>query len=178
MSESTTLTRDISAVQIPSGTPIDLPAGTEVMITQELGDSFTVYLAAQGGLARIQGKDADAIGREVRATGPSDGPFSVERVWDQLRQCYDPEIPVNVVDLGLIYSVEAENDDSGTGQRDSVKMTLTAPGCGMGPTLARDAEQRILTVAGVASANVELVWDPPWSPELISEAGKEKLGMV
>jgi len=178
MSESTTLTRDIAAIQIPSGTPIDLPAGTEVMITQELGDSFTVYLAAQGGLARIQGKDADAIGREVRATGASDGPFSVERVWEQLRQCYDPEIPVNVVDLGLIYSVEAEDDDSGKGQRVSVKMTLTAPGCGMGPTLARDAEQRILTVAGVASANVELVWDPPWSPELISPAGKEKLGMV
>jgi len=178
MSESTTLTRDIAAIQIPSGTPIDLPAGTEVMITQELGDSFTVYVTHQAGLFRIQGKDADALGRELRATESSDGPFSVEKVWDQLRECYDPEIPVNIVDLGLVYAVDSAADDSGKGQRVSVKMTLTAPGCGMGPTLARDAEQRILTVPGVASANVELVWDPPWSPELISQAGKEKLGMV
>jgi probable FeS assembly SUF system protein SufT len=178
MSASITLSRAVDAIQIPSGTVVPLPADTEVIMTQELGDSFTVYVTSHGGLFRIQGKDADAIGKEVVASAATDGPFSEERVWEQLRQCYDPEIPVNIVDLGLIYSVETSEDESGKGKRVSVKMTLTAPGCGMGPTLARDAEQRILTVSGVASANVELVWDPPWSPERISHAGKEKLGMV
>src|SRR5678816_1599317 len=178
MSASITLSRNVDAIQIPSGNHIELPAGTEVLITQELGESFTVYVTHQAGLFRIQGKDADAVGRELRATESSDGPFSVEKVWDQLRECYDPEIPVNIVDLGLVYAVDVENDESGKGQRVNVKMTLTAPGCGMGPTLARDAEQRLMTVPGVASANVELVWDPPWSPELISQAGKEKLGMA
>jgi probable FeS assembly SUF system protein SufT len=172
------LTRDVEATQIPSGSVVSLPAGTEVLITQQLGDSFTVHCAVQAGLFRIRGKDADALGREVAATAADDGPFSEEKVWEQLRQCYDPEIPVNIVDLGLIYSVEATEDESGRGKRVSVKMTLTAPGCGMGPTLARDAEARILTVPGVASANVELVWDPPWSPERITQAGKEKLGMA
>jgi metal-sulfur cluster biosynthetic enzyme len=114
---------------------------------------------------------------EVAEKAADEGPFELEKVWAQLRGCYDPEIPVNIVDLGLIYSVDCADDESGKGKRVSVKMTLTAPGCGMGPTLARDAEQRILTVPGVAAANVELVWDPPWSPALISPAGKEQLGM-
>ena len=105
----------------------------------------------------------------------ADGPFDVEKVWEQLRNCYDPEIPVNIVDLGLIYSLDVSDEEKG--KRVSVKMTLTAPGCGMGPSLAADAEQRMLTVAGIASANVELVWDPPWSPERISPAGRERLGM-
>jgi probable FeS assembly SUF system protein SufT len=178
MNASISLTRDVEAIQIPSGNVISLPAGTEVLITQQLGDSFTVHCAVQAGLFRIQGKDADALGREVAVATAGDGPFSEEKVWEQLRQCYDPEIPVNIVDLGLIYSVEVTEDESGKGRRVGVKMTLTAPGCGMGPTLARDAESRILTVPGVASANVELVWDPPWSPERITQAGKEKLGMV
>jgi probable FeS assembly SUF system protein SufT len=177
MSASVSLTRDVDAIQIPSGTITPLPAGSEVMITQQLGDSFTVYVTHLAGLYRIQGKDADSLGQEVTSSASVDGPFSEDRVWEQLRQCYDPEIPVNIVDLGLIYSVDVTDDDSGKGKRVSVKMTLTAPGCGMGPTLARDAEQRILTVTGVASANVELVWDPPWSPERITPAGKEKLGM-
>lgn len=178
MSASTALVRDVEAVQIPSGNMISLPAGTEVLVTQHLGDAFTVYITHQAGLFRIEGKDADALGRELAATQSSEGPFAEEKVWDQLRNCYDPEIPVNIVDLGLVYSVDVAEDDSGKGKRVGVKMTLTAPGCGMGPTLARDAEQRILTVPGVASAFVELVWDPPWSPELISQAGREKLGMV
>lgn len=177
MSAAITLTRDVDAIQIPSGYPIHLDAGTEVIVTQELGDSFTIYLAQQSGLYRIQGKDADALGRDVIAHTVTDGPFSEEQVWAQLRQCYDPEIPVNIVDLGLIYDVAVSDDESGKGKRVSVKMTLTAPGCGMGPTLARDAESRILTLPGVASSNVELVWDPPWSPALISAAGKEKLGI-
>jgi probable FeS assembly SUF system protein SufT len=177
MSASTILSRDVQAIQIPSGNQITLPSGTDVLITQQLGDSFTVHVASQAGLFRIQGGDADALGRQKPTASVGDGPFSEERVWEELRQCYDPEIPVNIVDLGLVYSVEAGEDESGKGKRVGVKMTLTAPGCGMGPTLARDAEQRILSVPGVASANVELVWDPPWSPAMITSAGKEKLGM-
>jgi len=177
MSASITLSRNVDAIQIPSGNHTNLSAGTEVLITQQLGDSFTVYATNHPGLFRIQGKDADALGRELQTAGSADGPFSVEKVWEQLRECYDPEIPVNIVDLGLVYAVDVENDDSGKGQRVNVKMTLTAPGCGMGPSLAADAEQRILTVPGVSSACVELVWDPPWSPERISPAGREKLGM-
>jgi probable FeS assembly SUF system protein SufT len=171
------LTRDIEATQIPSGAVVALPAGTGVLVTQALGGSYTVHVASQAGLFRIAASDADALGQEVAATKTYDGPFETEKVWAQLRECYDPEIPVNIVDLGLIYSVNCTDDASGQGKRVSVKMTLTAPGCGMGPTLARDAEQRILTVPGVASASVELVWDPPWSPALISPAGKERLGM-
>ncbi len=146
-------------------------------------------VGGQPGLFRIHGADADALGRESgeaeaqassanAGAAAGAGSFDVEQVWAQLRNCYDPEIPVNIVDLGLIYSLEAADDESGAGKRISIKMTLTAPGCGMGPTLAADAEQRILTVPGVASANVELVWDPQWSPDRISAAGREKLGMV
>jgi probable FeS assembly SUF system protein SufT len=171
------LMRDINATQIPSGAVVALPAGTGVLVTQALGGSYTVHVASQAGLFRIAPKDADALGQEVAVKVADDGPFEPEKVWDRLRECFDPEIPVNIVDLGLIYSVDFTEDDSGKGKRVNVKMTLTAPGCGMGPSIAADAEQRILTVAGVASAAVELVWDPPWSPALISPAGKEKLGM-
>jgi probable FeS assembly SUF system protein SufT len=179
MSESTyiSLTRDVAATQIPSGAPFALPAGTGVLVTQALGGSFTVHVASQPGLFRIAASDADALGHELAEQKTDEGPFDEQKVWAQLRECYDPEIPVNIVDLGLIYSVASSDDESGKGKRVSVKMTLTAPGCGMGPTLARDAEQRILTVPGVASAAVELVWEPPWSPALISPAGKEQLGM-
>jgi probable FeS assembly SUF system protein SufT len=171
------LKRDVEAVQIPSGNLITLPAETAVIVTQSLGGSYTVVVAHQAGLFRIKGSDGDALGKEVtEAVQAADGPFDEAQVWEQLRNCYDPEIPVNIVDLGLIYSLEAT--DEGAGKRVNVKMTLTAPGCGMGPSLAADAEQRMLTVAGVSSANVELVWDPPWSPDRISAAGREKLGMV
>jgi probable FeS assembly SUF system protein SufT len=170
------LSREVEAIQIPSGNRITLPPETAVLITQSLGGSFTVHVAHQAGLFRISGQDADALGKEVSAApATSDGPFDVEKVWEQLRNCYDPEIPVNIVDLGLVYSLDLSDEEHG--KRVSVKMTLTAPGCGMGPSLAADAEQRMLTVPGVASANVELVWDPPWSPERISPAGRQKLGM-
>ena len=172
------LTRDVQAVQIPSGTSVTLSGGSTVVITQALGGSFTVAASEQPGLFRIQSSDADALGREHGAASPAtDGPFDEEKVWEQLRNCYDPEIPVNIVDLGLIYGMEATDAAEG-GKEVNVKMTLTAPGCGMGPALAQDAQQRVLSVAGVSRANVELVWDPPWSPERISEAGREKLGMV
>lgn len=171
-----TLTREIEAIQIPSGNKINLPEGTTVLITQALGGTYTVHVPHQAGLFRIAGTDADALGKQSQeAATVTDGPFDEEKVWQQLRQCYDPEIPVNIVDLGLIYGLEATDEEKG--KRISVKMTLTAPGCGMGPSLAADAEQRILSVAGVSSANVELVWDPPWSPERISPSGREVLGM-
>ena len=172
------LTRDVEAIQIPSGDILKLPAGTEVMITQALGGTYTVNALYQGGLYRIRGSDADALGKEVTADGAVvEGPFEEEKVWEQLRNCYDPEIPVNIVDLGLIYGMNVADDESGKGKRVSVQMTLTAPGCGMGPTIAAEAEQRMMTVPGVARTNVELVWDPPWSPDRISQAGRQKLGM-
>jgi probable FeS assembly SUF system protein SufT len=136
-----------------------------------------VVVPDRGGLYRIQGRDADALGREASAHEVNEGAFEIDRVWDRLRQCYDPEIPVNIVDLGLIYDVDVSEDDSGKGKRVAVKMTLTAPGCGMGPTIASDAESRILALPGVASASVVVVWDPPWAPTMISAAGKEQLGM-
>lgn len=171
------LTRDVEATQIPGGAPLHLAAGTEVIITQALGGSYTVHVS-HAGLARIRSEDADALGREVSARTDADQPFSEDQVWAQLRECYDPEIPVNIVDLGLVYSVEIADDESGHGKKVHIQMTLTAPGCGMGPTLARDAEQRLLSVKGITDAHVELVWDPPWSPERISPAGRETLGMV
>jgi probable FeS assembly SUF system protein SufT len=176
--ESVTLTRDTEAVRIPSGEAATLREGSHVIITQKLGGSFTLYAPGEGGLFRVKGSDADALGMEPPAPHqPVEGEFREENVWAQLRECYDPEIPVNIVDLGLIYSVEVADAAEGSGKDVRVQMTLTAPGCGMGPSLAADAEARILTVPGVAHARVELVWDPPWSPERISEAGKERLGM-
>ena len=171
-----TLTREIEAIQIPSGNKITLEKDTSVLVTQALGGAYTVHVPHQAGLFRIAGSDADALGLEAAAAVKGgDGPFDEEQVWAQLRNCYDPEIPVNIVDLGLIYGLEATDEEAG--KRITVKMTLTAPGCGMGPSLAADAEQRILSVPGVGSASVELVWDPPWSPERISPAGRETLGM-
>jgi len=172
-----TLAREITAIKIPEGAERVLPAGTLVAITQELGGTFTVMAPDFGGLFRIQNHDADALGREAIAHTAADGVFEIERVWEQLRQVYDPEIPVNIVDLGLIYDVDVADDESSKGKRVAVKMTLTAMGCGMGPTIAGDARQRIVTLPGVASADVDVVWDPPWAPSMISAAGKEKLGM-
>ena len=171
------LSREVQAIKIPEGATTTLPAQTQVAITQELGGTFTVVVPDRGGLFRIQGKDADALGREVIANEVTDGVFDIERVWDRLRQCYDPEIPVNIVDLGLIYDVDVSDDESGKGKSIAVKMTLTAPGCGMGPSIAADAEQRILALPGVARAAVIVVWDPPWAPTMISASGKEQLGM-
>jgi len=174
---NTKLTRDVEATRIPGGEKSTLPAGTDVFITQALGGTYTVAVELSG-LYRISGHDADALGKEAPPAEPvpADGPFDEQKVWEQLKNCYDPEIPVNIVDLGLIYSLEITDENGG--KNVLVKMTLTAPGCGMGPSLAADAQQRIITVPGVTSANVELVWDPPWSPDRISEAGREKLGMA
>ena len=171
------LTRDCDAVQIPSGHPLVLPAGMEVVITQSLGGTYTV--ATPGGLARIELKDADALGRnpdepieKVKVDGTTEA-----AVWTQLKSVFDPEIPVNVVDLGLIYDCSVAQIEGGK-TTVNVKMTLTAPGCGMGPTIAADARGKILSLEGVDEAEVDLVWDPPWNQGMISEAGKMKLGIL
>lgn len=177
-SRELTLTRDCDAIQIPSGNPILLPAGTTVIVTQSLGGTYTV--ATQAGLARIDEKDVDALGidpSEIAEEKKAVAGSLEEAVWEQLKTVFDPEIPVNVVDLGLIYDCAIENDPSGqTTVR--VQMTLTAPGCGMGPTIAADARQKVLILDGVDEAQVDLVWDPPWNQSMISEAGRMKLGLI
>ena len=175
---SATTTRDVEVTRIPSGERITLATGTEVLITQALGGSFTILVPSQAGLYRIEGQDADAIGQEATSGSerPTEGDLE-QAAWNQLKTCYDPEIPVNIVDLGLVYSLDIKPHQEG-GSEVNVQMTLTAPGCGMGPILASEARQKILTLDGVTDANVDLVWDPPWTPDRISEAGKQKLGMI
>jgi probable FeS assembly SUF system protein SufT len=177
-----TLTRDCPAVQIPAGNTIVLHAGDAVFITQSLGGSYTV--ATEMGLARISAQNADALGLEIpsaseapSAAGHPDAPIDEKRIWDQLKTCYDPEIPVNIVDLGLIYDCLITPRDS-HGALVTVKMTLTAPGCGMGPVLAQEAKAKIEALPGVDEAEVELVWDPPWNQAMISEVGKMQLGIL
>jgi probable FeS assembly SUF system protein SufT len=178
-----TLTRDCPAVQIPAGNTIVLHAGDTVFITQSLGGSYTV--ATEMGLARVTAQNADALGLEVPAApepaaaapGHAGAPIDEKRVWDQLKTCYDPEIPVNIVDLGLIYDCQI-TPRNGDGALVTVKMTLTAPGCGMGPVLAQEAKSKIEALPGVDEANVELVWDPPWNQAMISETGKMQLGIL
>ncbi len=179
------LAREVEAIQIPSGDTFSLPAGTKVIITQSLGGTYTV--ATDQGLARISDKDSDALGvEETRTAQPatekvnaggdiSDADYEAA-VWEQLKTVFDPEIPVNIVDLGLVYDCSISGD--GDARSAAVKMTLTAPGCGMGPTIAADAQGKIMTVSGIADAKVELVWDPPWTQDMISEEGKMKLGMI
>ncbi len=175
------LQRDVEAIRIPSGETVTLKKDAQIVITQALGGSYTVWTPE--GLARIADADADALGLEAETKPVSDAPGgpapTVEEnaVWDELRTCYDPEIPVNIVDLGLVYDCAIEQPE-GAAAKVQVKMTLTAPGCGMGPTIAAEARQKILGVPGVADAVVDLVWDPPWNQDMISEVGKMKLGMI
>ena len=181
MHEEITLTREVSAIQIPSGDSLTLPAGTPVFITQRLGGTFTV--ATSQGLARVSAQDSDALGvdmeeekkKQAEAVRLQDAPLE-EQVWAQLKGVYDPEIPVDIVNLGLVYDCIIEELD---GKKIvSVKMTLTAPGCGMGPVIAADAQAKVMTIDGIDDARVELVWDPAWNQEMISEEGKMKLGMI
>jgi probable FeS assembly SUF system protein SufT len=173
------LLRDCEAIRIPSGDKVTLTAGTRVVVTQALGGSYTVE--TDYGLARIAGSNADALGLEVAeqtASVPAANvPVDEKAVWDQLKTCYDPEIPVNIVDLGLVYDCLVVPQE-GKGAKVNVKMTLTAPGCGMGPTIAAEAQQKVMSVPGVEEADVELVWDPPWNQGMISEVGKMKLGLI
>jgi probable FeS assembly SUF system protein SufT len=173
-------TRDCEVVQIPAGHRLTMPRGTEAVVTQSLGGTFTLQVPRLGALVRLGGQDADAIGLEAPAPqprGPQAGAGDLERqVWEALKTCYDPEIPVNIVDLGLVYDLRIAGSPDG-GNAVDVKMTLTAQGCGMGATIAADAEDKIQTLPGVSRARVEIVWDPPWSPQMISPEGREKLGV-
>jgi probable FeS assembly SUF system protein SufT len=178
-----TLKRDCEAVLIPSGERTMLGAGTEVTLSQTLGGAYTVVAGHH--LARIDGKDADALGMtpSPEATVPTEPQLSPEGlvredlVWRQLKTCYDPEIPVNIVELGLIYDLAIAPHPEG-GSQVEVKMTLTAPGCGMGAMIAEDVQQKVLALPGVTESKVELVWDPPWTQAMMSEAAKLELGLM
>lgn len=176
--EQVEIQRDCPAVAIPAGQPVTLPAGTTGFITQSLGGTYTLQVPSFGGLFRVDGRDADAIGKEALAPAgePTAGGDLEANVWAALKTCFDPEIPVNIVDLGLVYDLRITSLDA-EGSRVDVKMTLTAPGCGMGTYIAADARDKILALPGVDEADVAVVWDPPWSPQMISPEGREKLGM-
>ena len=171
--------RDCDATLIPSGDEIKLIKGTLVRITQALGGDFTLYV--NGNLVKISGEDADAIGEKVddsikKSIEINNGEYSDELVWEQLKTCFDPEIPVNIVDLGLIYDFSKKGNKK-NGYNINIKMTLTAPGCGMGPSIAQDVDNKVSTLPGVKDVLVEIVWDPVWDQSMMSEDAKLKLGM-
>jgi len=177
MNQEHTLARDCAATAIPAGGKVMLPAGARVFVTQTLGGNVTVR--TDHGLFRISREDVGAIeGLTLpgEAQRPAEGEFSEQLVWDTLKTCFDPEIPVNIVDLGLVYDLAVEDAPAG-GHAVDVKMTLTAPGCGMGPVIAEDARQKIAALPTVESAKVHIVWDPQWTPQMISETGRKSLGL-
>ena len=174
---SHTLSREVSATVIPAGTAASLPAGAQVHIVQTLGGNVTVR--TDHGLFRIARQDADAISGFTlsdETTAPAAGDFSEATVWEALKTCFDPEIPINIVDLGLVYDLNIEKASTGANRVD-VKMTLTAQGCGMGPVIAEDARQKIAALPTVDDAKVHIVWDPIWTPQMISPEGRKKLGI-
>jgi probable FeS assembly SUF system protein SufT len=177
--EPVTFTRDCPAVLIPAGERVTLPKGSTGFMTQALGGSFTIYI--EGNLFRIAGHDGDAIGK-APVFGPEVPEDATEAeiesaVWQQLRTCYDPEIPINIVELGLVYECKMERAESG--QRIvKVKMTLTAPGCGMGEILAQDVREKIGIIPTVERADVELVFDPPWNQSMMSEEARLEAGLL
>ena len=176
--EMIALSRDCEAVQIPSGNKVQLSRGLKVVVTQSLGGAYTV-MTEEGYMVRIQGKDADAIGQtptESSAAETSEKDIG-KLVWEQLKTCYDPEIPIDIVELGLVYDCQISPLSEGEHKVD-VKMTLTAPGCGMGDILSKDVQTKLLGIPGVKVANVQLVWDPPWNMERMSDAAKLHLGML
>jgi probable FeS assembly SUF system protein SufT len=181
-SDPVTLARDVEAAVVPVGTKVTLMKGEQAVVTQSLGGSYTVIV--NGNMFRIEAKDADALGLEVqaKATSATTGPATPEQVekqvWEALKTCYDPEIPVNIVDLGLVYDCVVTPIEGSASFRVNVKMTLTAPGCGMGPMIAQDAQNKILSIEAVDEANVEVVWDPPWNQAMLSEAAKLQLGLM
>jgi probable FeS assembly SUF system protein SufT len=182
MDSERTVSRDITATIVPYGDQVTIPKDTVVTITHRLGGNFTVTW--QGGMAQINGRDADAIGEEAPVDeSPADaeahaGPPSEDKIWTALRKVYDPEIPVNIVDLGLVYSMDLKQDPNTDQYYVAVDMTLTAPGCGMGPAIAQDAKYKVEQVPGVTEAEVNIVWDPPWHQDMISEEGKMELGLI
>jgi probable FeS assembly SUF system protein SufT len=179
-----TTLRDVEALLVPSGEHVLLPQGTWLVVQQALGGQFTV-MTDMGGLARVDGKDADALGPEFveeaarfagERTAAAEGPFDEQRVWEALATVYDPEIPASIVELGLVYHVAATPVEGGHSVH--VQMTLTAPGCGIGPVLVDDVRRKVLGTPGVKDAEVELVFDPPWEPSRMSEAAKLQLGFM
>ena len=176
-----TLSRDCEAIEIPFGTKTILPKGSQVMIEQTLGGTYTV-LTDRGAMVRIDTKDIDAMGMtpeaipESRSNTPTNPKEVEDRVWEELKLCFDPEIPVNIVDLGLIYGCVVTERAEG-GYKVHVTMTLTAPGCGMGDVLKSDAESKINSILGVEDSMVELVVDPPWDPSRMSDAARLQLNM-
>jgi probable FeS assembly SUF system protein SufT len=178
-SEPVKFERDCAAVLVPQGEAVTLPAGSVGYLTQALGGSFTVFV--EGNLFRISGADADAIGKEPPAPlhlPEGAGDEEVERlVWEQLRTCFDPEIPINVVELGLVYGCDLEAQPDGS-RKASIRMTLTAPACGMGDILVEDVRTKVERVPTVSEADVELVFDPPWNQSMMSDAARLETGML
>ena len=178
-SDAVLLTRETEVIAIPAGHSVTLPKGTEVMVTQALGGSYTLMVPTYGGLFRLVNKNADAIGKEVQPEAGADtrqplsGENLTKEVWQTFKTCYDPEIPVNIYELGLVYGIEI--GDAGDVR---IKMTLTAPNCPVAASLPLEVESKVIAVEGVKSAQVELVWDPPWNPEKMSEGAKLELGMI
>ena len=171
-------TREVEARLVPSGTEIMIPSNTFISITQSLGGTYTV--AVNGNMARIEGLDADALGKKPQVSNfdaPQDGSVNEEQVWEALRNCYDPEIPVNVVELGLIYDCSIKNDTE-FGNHIQIIMTLTAAGCGMGPVIAADVKAKLEHVPNVSKVSVEITFDPPWSNEMLTDEAKLELGML
>jgi probable FeS assembly SUF system protein SufT len=179
--EAKILTRDVEAAVVPVGTKVTLQKGGQAYLMQSLGGSYTVIV--NGNMFRIDGKDADALGLDAhpKAMADTNEPVTQEalekQVWDALKTCYDPEIPVNIVDLGLIYDCHLTPAGENSFKAD-VKMTLTAPGCGMGPMLAQDVQNKLLDLKPIGEANVELVWDPPWNQGMMTETAKLQLGLM
>ena len=177
--ERVELSRSVEAVEIPGGAPITLEQGTVVFITQSLGGTYTVQAPTYGGLFRVEGKDADALGKTATAasTPSAEGGNLEQNVWEQLRTCYDPEIPVNIVDLGLVYDLRVTPESDGRSRVD-VKMTLTALGCPMAADVMADVRDHLLTLPGITDAGVDIVYEPVWTPERMSEEARWELGMV
>jgi len=177
--EERTLSRAVDVTVVPYGDALTLEAGSIVYLMQALGGSFTA-MTERGYMVRIDGQDADAIG-ETPPAPPSPeeeaGKSVEQRVWDQLKTCYDPEIPINIVELGLVYSCEVQERPEG-GHRVAVQFTLTAPGCGMGDFLREDIRRKVLSVAGVAEADVQMAFTPPWSSAMMSDAARLQLGLM
>ena len=183
MREEVVFSRNAEAVMIPSGERVLVPQGASATITQSLGGTYTV-ITDRGLMVRVSGKEVEAIGKT-----PTDVPAAVEAadltpeqleaaVWDTLKTCFDPEIPVNIVDLGLVYLCELQPNEEGPGSNVKIKMTLTAPGCGMGPVIAGDVKHKLEALPGVKQAEVEVVFDPVWDRTMMTDAAKLQLGMM
>lgn len=182
MREEVTFSRNAEAIMIPSGERVLVPVGAQATITQSLGGTYTL-ITDRGLMVRVSGREVEAIGKTPQDTKdvPAEEltPEKLEElVWGALKTCYDPEIPVNIVDLGLVYLCEMTDDEEGGGKNVNIKMTLTAPGCGMGPVLASDVKSKVEALPGVKSANVEVVFDPVWDRSMMSEAARLQLGMM